>query len=71
MYVFQCTCFDSKMRTSGFFLKNLLQFMKIKLKARKLPVDCFTVFEKNKKISIPVLKSKFFALTAKAIVNNP
>ena len=45
--------------------------MKIKLKARKLPVDCFTVFEKNKKISIPVLKSKFFALTAKATVNNP
>ena len=44
------------------FLKNLLQFMKIKLKAKKLSVNSFTVFEKTKKLPVPVLKSKFFAL---------
>ena len=44
--------------------------MKIKLKAHKFPADCFTVFDKNKKISIPVLKSKFFALIAKTAASN-
>jgi len=53
-----------------FYLKSLLQFMKIKLKAHKFPADCFTVFDKNKKISIPVLKSKFFALIAKTAASN-
>tara|TARA_B100001996_G_C18403312_1_gene493782 strand:- start:48 stop:389 length:342 start_codon:yes stop_codon:yes gene_type:complete len=44
------------------FLKNLLQFMKIKLKTKKISANSFTVFEKTKKLPVSVLKSKFFAL---------
>ena len=52
-----------------FYLKKLLQLMKIKFKTRKFPAEDFTVFEHNKKISITVLKSKFFALMTKTTVN--